>query len=493
MKRQSLHHPRYVFVSTSGSQTDAMELVMITEPRVPQARVTMKSGAGQACTRRGLRVPLVLLMFAASAGLAIATPADGLPPADPAATAGASGEARSPLAYEYIPYGEWAVGEAPTSTPEELDEIFRPKEATVDVPVLDGPIDRFIAATSSFEERTGLRIGFAYTTIFQQASGGPGTRRGFSGDLDIMAAWTLLGRGTANTGQLIFSVEERHNIGPNPASVLRGEIGTLHPITNGFNDRGFVVRDFYWVHRLWDGKFGYALGRGDTSDFFGAHRMQSLNNSFSNRAFSANTTIPSPGHGMFAGISLRPVQDFYGTIGVANAYASTTINDMKYLEEGSFFSFGEFGYTPNIEGLGSGRYRVVLWNIDDRERRAPAPSDNGISIIVDQDLGEHFLVFARYGYADRGRVTGIRQSVETGMGVRGLLGSPDNMTGLAFAYSVPQDSDARDEKIVECFHRWQLTRHTQFSVGVQGIFDPSNADPENDSVAVFTTRLRIAF
>lgn len=416
-----------------------------------------------------------------------ATPSD---PSDP--TIRNPSNPSTDLTFNYTPYNEWAEGEALTSTPEELDDIFRPKNATLDVPALDGPIDRFIAATARLEDSTGLRLGFAYTTIFQQASGGPGRRRGASGDLDIMGAWTLIGRGTPNTGQLIFSFEERHNIGPEPASNLRSVLGTLHPPTNGFNDRGAVVRDVYWIQRLLDGKIGFALGRGDTSDFFGGHRMQSLNNSFSNRSLAANTVIPSPGHGIFAGFSVRPVDEFYATVGTANSYGSTNINDMSYLDESSFFSFGEFGYTPTIEGMGLGAYRVVLWHIDSREERNVSPSDHGFSLIADQRFGERFQIFARYGYADDGRVTGIRQSGEIGMGLRGLLGSDDNMTGLAFAYSEARASGSQDEKILECFHRWQLTRHTQFSVGVQGIFDPSN-DPDTDSVAVFTTRFRIAF
>ena len=399
---------------------------------------------------------------------------------------------KATLSFKYTPYDEWTEGESPTSTSKELDDIYRPKDPTLDAPFVDGPLDRILAATASLEQSTGLRLGFAYTTIFQQASGGPGYRRGASGDLDIMGAWTLLGRGTPNTGQFIFSFEERHKFGPEPASNLRSVLGTLHPPTNGFNDRGEVVRDLYWIQRLLDGKLGFALGRGDTSDFFGAHRMQSLNNSFSNRSLSANTVIPSPGHGMFAGFSVRPVDEFYATVGIANSYGSTTINDIPYLDENSFFSFGEFGYTPTIEGVGLGGYRVVLWHIDSRDIRNVSPSDRGFSLIADQRFGEHFQMFARYGYADDGRVTGIRQSGEVGMGVRGLLGSPDNMTGLAFAYSEARAAGARDEKILEFFHRWQITRHTQFSIGVQGIFDPSN-DPDTDSVAVFTTRLRIAF
>src|SRR5690606_10004674 len=121
--------------------------------------------------------------------------------------------------------------------------------------------------------------------------------------------------------------------------------------------------------------------------------------------------------------------------GIMNGYGSTTINDMKYLDEGDFFTFGEAGFTPHIEGLGRGRYRVLLWHMDARDARGlDLPSDRGFSIILDQELGESLQVFARYGYADEA-VTNIRSSVEAGVGVRGLLGSPDNMTGLAFAYT----------------------------------------------------------
>lgn len=464
---------------------------MFSDPDQPKTRFTRRSRKG--LSKRGSVRALFSFAWCV-AGPAVA--ASGQP--DPAPTSGQTvptpeaDTSKAALSLDYTPYDEWTGGEAPTSTAKELDDIYQPKDATLDVPFFDGPLDRFLAATASLEQSTGLRLGFAYTTIFQQASGGSGYRRGASGDLDIMGAWTLIGRGTPNTGQLIFSFEERHKFGPEPASNLRSVLGTLHPPTNGFNDRGEVVRDVYWIQRLLDGKLGFALGRGDTSDFFGAHRMQSLNNSFSNRSLSANTVIPSPGHGMFAGFSVRPVDEFYATVGIANAYGSTTINDIPYLDENSFFSFGEFGYTPTIEGLGLGGYRVVLWHIDSRDIRNVSPSDRGFSLIADQRIGERFQLFARYGYADDGRVTGIRQSGEFGMGVRGLLGSEDNMTGLAFAYSEARTAGARDEKILECFHRWQFTRHTQFSIGVQGIFDPSN-DPDTDAVAVFTTRLRIAF
>lgn len=383
----------------------------------------------------------------------------------------------------------WEVGETTTATPLELEEIYVPRTGVLDVPGLERPLDQFVEWTTQLEEETGLRLGIAYTMIFQGATGGSGTRNGGSGDLDLFGSWTLLGRGTKDTGQLVFSGEYRHKIGPIPASDLGGEIGTLQRTTNGFNDRGWVVRDVYWLQRLFDDKFGFLLGRADPSDFFGSHRMQNLNSSFSNRAFSANSVVPSPGHGITGGVSIRPTDLFFVTSGLSNAYGRSNINDISTLDEGDFFSFAEFGLTPTIKNLGPGRYRLLVWHIDARDD-LDIPSDQGFSIVLDQDLDERWLVFARYGFADEG-ISGIKSSFEAGVGVRGLLGSAANMTGLGFAYSEPTSDAGRDEKIFEAFHRWQLTRHTQLSIGAQAIIDPSFSD--SDVVGVFTTRFRIAF
>jgi len=394
------------------------------------------------------------------------------------------------LPYEYYPYLGWTGGESLTSTPYELDEIYRPRRGVIDIPELDQPFDRFVEWTAQIEEDIGLRIGFAYTMVFQQLTGGPGTRSGSAGDFDVFGVWTLLGRGTKNTGQLVVSGENRHKIGSLAPFELRNEAGTLQRTTNGFNDRGWVVRDVYWIQRLFEGKLSLGLGRADPSDFFGSHRMQNLNASFFNRAFASNSVVPSPGHGMSAGASFRPTDEFFVTAGISNAYGQTTRSDFDTLDEGDYFTFAEFGYTPTIDKLGQGRYRLLVWHMDSRDDLG-IPSDRGFSVIVDQELGDILQVFARYGFADEG-ITGIRSSFEAGLGFRGLLGSPDNLSGVAFAYSTAPSGAGRDEKILEGFHRWQLTGYTQFAVGAQAIFDPSN-NTDDDVIGVFSARFRIAF
>lgn len=382
-------------------------------------------------------------------------------------------------------------GTAKTAASAELDEIFSPHTATVDTMGLESPLDYLVKQSQALESATGLRLGFAYTMIYQQATNGPGTRDGTSGDIDFISDWTLIGRGTADTGRLVATAEHRFKVGTQPASRVGPETGTLTNTTGGFNDRGWAVRDVFWAQRMFDNRFRFQLGRFDISDNVGAYRMQNINASFSNRAFSALATANFPAHGDGALLTIQPCDTFYATAGATNAYGdSTNWTTSELFDEFDMFYTAEAGYTPTIESLGRGRYALMLWHVDElKDDRAP--DDQGFAVIAEQDLGEVLYGFARYQYADEA-VQNINYSVQTGLGINGLLGSPDNLTGAAFSYADPATRGLRDEKVVEVFHRWQLTRYTQFSVGGQAIFDPSNA-PDDDAIGVLTLRLRIAF
>ncbi|MBX3387360.1 MAG: carbohydrate porin [Phycisphaeraceae bacterium] len=462
---------------------------------MPTARRTLKSApvalTSSTATKRiairaiGLTAAALCVLALTAPTWAQAEPTEPTQPAEPAP------ESVKESVYPYTPYEPWTGGEAPTSTPIELEDIYVPRRGVLDMPALDRPFDQIVDWSRSLEVAIGLRLGFAYTMVFQQATGGPGDRAGSAGDLDLFGTWTLLGRGTKNTGQLVFSGEYRHKIGPISAFDLRNEVGSLQRTTNGFNDRGWVVRDLYWVQRLFEDRLRLGIGRADPSDFFGSHWMQNLNASFFNRAFSANSVVPSPGHGTTGGFSIRPTDEFFITAGLSNMYGRSTINDWDTLDEGDFFTFVEFGFTPTIKDLGRGRYRLLIWHADARVDNGN-PSDRGFSIVADQELGEVLQIFARYGFADEGTLTGIRSSFEIGLGFRGLLGAPNNLTGAAFAYSTAPSGGGQDEKILETFHRWQLTGFTQFSIGAQAIIDPSN-NPDDDVVGVFSARFRIAF
>lgn len=339
-------------------------------------------------------------------------------------------------------------------------------------------------------EKTNLRFGIANTYLFQQATGGPGDRDAGGGDLDLLAKWTAVGAGTKDTGVLAFAAEYRYQIGSQAPSALGGEIGTLLPTTNGFGERPMTVKEAYWDQRFFEDRFRFAVGRIDPENLFGGHRLQSANTFFLNKAFSSNPTVAYPGPGLAAAALVKPVPWMYIDGGITDANGKATVGNFEgFFKDHEFLFFGEAGLTPTWENVGAGRYRLSLWHIDARED-ASKPSDSGVSISLDQDIGETFTVFARYGHAD-GDVTGITNSVQGGVGIKGVLGK-ENLLGVAAAWSQPKDDSKRDEKVIEVFQRFQVTETTQISVGAEVIFDPSNA-PGDDVLGVFSARVRFSF
>lgn len=437
---------------------------------------------------RGCSVALVLIlcMKAATALAQQATPADptSVDPVPPAPQASV---------FEGNPAGE-PLDDPNFSIPghiePDLDIIERDPSNWLGIPPDKEWLNYIRDPLQKLDERYGVLLTGAYTALFQQSIG-PDATAAAAGDFDLTVRWTPIGRGTPNTGSFYFTAENRHTLGALEApSTLGDTIGTLLGTTNGFSDRGWAVKDAYYAQRLFDDRLRVGLGRVDSENLVGNHLLQSANTSFLNQAFSKNVTIAFPGSGAGVAASLRPVKWFYLSGGATNAYGNTTTFTYKELDEWRFFEFVEIGYTPTIENVGESRYRVSIWHMDERER-TDQPSDQGFSLIWDQTIGERITLFARYGYAD-GDALDVHQSAQAGGAITGLFGSAADLTGLAVGWSNPTQNDLRDEKVVEAFHRLQLTGRVQLTLDMQLILDPSHR-PETDALGVFSARLRVSF
>jgi porin len=382
-------------------------------------------------------------------------------------------------------------GEATTNVPAELEEIAVPQPGYLESLGAPSPMRWVVDPLEDLYRRTGLRLGVAHTILFLQPLGGQSSQYGSAGDLDFISAWTLIGRDTPDTGRFIFTTEYRYQVGNQPASLVGRQVGTLVAPTGAFNDRGWVVRDAYWVQRLFGGRLRVLFGRGDPSDYVGAHWLQNVNNSFINRSFSANPSVPFPGHGPLLGVSIRPVDWLYVTAGAANGYSDTTLLGVNSLvDEWDIFTFGEVGWTPTFKGLGEGRYAMGLWHMDARSI-GNLPEDWGMTFIADQNLTDNLQVFARYSYAD-GALTNLRHSAQLGLGYGGLLGRPNDLTGAGFSLNAPVRTSSRNETVVEVFHRFQVTANNQLTVGFQAIANPGNAAEDVPAGMVYL-RLRSSF
>jgi hypothetical protein len=102
-------------------------------------------------------------------------------------------------------YDQFSPGEGATSAIDDLIEIDRPETPITDTATFDTPFAFARRQFDALNEKTGLRLGIAFTALGAQASGA-GDPGGAAGDFDLVSAWTLLGRGTPNTGILVASV-----------------------------------------------------------------------------------------------------------------------------------------------------------------------------------------------------------------------------------------------------------------------------------------------
>lgn len=410
------------------------------------------------------------------------------------ASADAAAEAAEYEAYaESHPYlnDEFSPGEGGEGGIDELENLQEPETPILDPVQYSGLSGLLRGRFDSLYQDTGLRLGFAATALALKAYGADDPS-GSAYDLDFMSGWTLVGRGTQDTGTLVVTGEFRDKLGTDPASRVGPQLGTLINTANAFNDRGWVIRDAYWLQRFNEGKLRVLVGRADTSDYVGQQPMQNVNAQFVNRSFSANPTAPFPGHGPAIGVSYRPGNSFYVTGGVANGYATTTQTGMSSISDSDFFYSAEAGWTPQVAGMGAGRYSVMVWRIDARrENGFNSPSDDGVTLVAGQQLSNRLQVWGRYAHAG-GETTNIRNLGQAGLGYSGLFGSPSNMTGFAASYADPRSNASREEKVVEVFQRIQLSRFTQFSAGLQLVFDPGN-NPDEDDFQLLYARLRHAF
>lgn len=371
----------------------------------------------------------------------------------------------------------------------DVAELGPPREGHTSPEPRKRPLSEISRRVLDFEKKTGVKFGLAYTTLFQQASGGDGIRQAAGGDVDFTIKWTALGRDTKDTGQLVLNAEYRHEMGAITPSQLAGEIGALNGTTNGMNIRPIVVKELYWIQRLNDDKLRYAVGRVDPDGVLAGHALQSANTSFLNKAFSTSPTLPLPGSGAFFGMRFHPNGRFTGSFAAVNARGVTTQMNLDDLfDHGDLLYEGELGWQPKVRGEDQGRYRIALWHVSELDSK---PADWGATLIAEQDFGKQVTFFARAGWADEGTGS-LKEYAEAGAGWKDLGGRKGDLLGAALAWTSAADDTLRDEKVTEVFQRFNFGTNLSLTVSAQLIVDPAKT-PDDDLLAVFSTRLRFWF
>ena len=374
-----------------------------------------------------------------------------------------------------------------------IEDDARSKPATITKRATQGWFDW----KKKVQDEHGFSIGLDYTALSLTSSekGASGDDNAASGMIRVFGSWDLVGRGTKNTGALVYKLENRHSytdISPQAFGFDQGYVGLIEP---PFSDQSTRWTNLYWRQRLNEGKATIVAGMLDVTDFVNVYALASPWTGFMNFAFSTGSAavfIPNDAaFGIAGGAMLSDNLFLIGSL--ANAYTDSTkpfdtVGD--FFSENEYFSSIELGWTRSQGRIYQDNMHVTLWHVDE-SIPAETPGGWGLAFNYSRSLDDDkWMPFVRGGYADDGG-TLLQKSLSVGVGYNAL----GNQLGVAANWGQPNEDsfgpDLDDQFVLEAYYRWQLTEQFAITPDIQYLKDPA-LNPDHDSLWVFGLRGRLA-
>jgi porin len=201
-----------------------------------------------------------------------------------------------------------------------------------------------------------------------------------------------------------------------------------------------------------------------------------------------------PENGLGAVVSFSPGNDWYLNVGIGDANGRKTDLDFNsFFDDKDYFTAAEFGWTPDIQGVGQGYYQLTAWDTDGRRTHTQSKqsSGSGFALRFEQFLGEEFMSFVTYSKSSGG-ATSVRQLATAGIAMLDIGGYQDDIIGVAVGWGQPEDRNLRNQAIAEVFYRMQITDYLQVTPDLQIIKNPSQ-NRSDDTIGVIGLRLRLDF
>jgi porin len=381
----------------------------------------------------------------------------------------------------------------PNATENIIEDDARHKPATITKRLSQGWFDW----KKQLQEDHGFSIGVDYTALSLTSSenGISGDDNASSGMVRLFGSWDLVGRGTKNTGALVYKVEHRHSytdISPQAFGFDQGYVGLIEP---PFSDQGTRWTNLFWRQRMNEGRATIVAGMLDVTDFVDVYALASPWTGFMNFAFSTGSAavfIPNDAtFGIAGGAMLNNNMFLIGN--VANAYTDSTdpfetVDD--FFSENEYFSSIELGWTRSQDRIYQDNMHITLWHVDE-SIPAETPGGWGVAFNYSRSLDDDkFMPFLRGGYADEGG-TLLQKSLSAGLGYN-ING---DQIGVAANWGQPNEDsfgpDLKDQYVLEAYYRWQLTEQIAITPDIQYLIDPA-LNPEHDKLWVFGLRARLA-
>jgi len=352
-----------------------------------------------------------------------------------------------------------------------------------------GALEGYLAWKEQFAGRTGLSFGFDNQLLSMNTDSDSSPSNAAGNVFRFYGAWTATGRGTANSGAMVFKVENRSAIGNRISPQALGpSLGYAGLFTTTFSDAGWILTNLYWRQSLRNGRLSFLIGQVDVTDYVDVNDLASPWAAFGNLAFEI-PTIPAPNQGLGAAMQWR-MNDHWAVLGgIANANGdpSDPIDSTRTLfESGETFKHLAIGWTPDWDDRYSQAVQLTVWQVDDRVE-AGVEGGHGVALAA-SFRSSNWRPFFRAGYSDGGGPSMDRAvGIGTGYDVRG--GS--DLAGIGLNWGRAPDS-SRNQYTMELFYRYDPTDFLQVTPVFQYIVNPAN-DPDTDDILVLGLRARLVF
>lgn len=315
-----------------------------------------------------------------------------------------------------------------------------------------GLFEDFGERRMAWRERIGLDSGVTYHALGMAALLGDDVPSAAGGDLTLQGILAPGRNWREDPLQLRFRLRHRHGLGDPAPSGLDEEIGTLWGVTDGFNDAGFEVPDFYFRHRFARSGIELRYGQMTIDSQLDSHALDGAKQSFLNQAFSSNPAVAFPRFGAGFSLAREFRNGFDLTFGTTNLQGTDDGDQLEFdFDSSDLFSAIQLGYDFKACKQRDSRLQLLLWH-SDAVSSANRPDGQGASFTFEQELaGDALRAFARVAWS-RGGAADVDALVAGGMAWRH---GENNLLGVAAGCGVGSGSGHPVQAVIELFYRWQ--------------------------------------
>lgn len=342
-----------------------------------------------------------------------------------------------------------------------------------------------------------LKFGGDYQTEYLHANPSLSDKDAFSGVFRLYGAYTAFNADSANSGTLIFKVENRHAFGNYHSAqnygFSSGYYGIPGTLFGEYSDHGWGVTNFFWKQQLRDGKSNFIAGIIDPTDFLGIYGMSNPMTSFLNLAFLIDPTMFLPNQGLGVAGSTMLGKNFYAIANIIDANADAQELGFDTLTEGEFFTSFELGWTTEQKRVYFDNIHLTMWHVDEhynsKDHNNDSPEGWGANFSLSWFIDNSWMPYLRGGYSEDGAAL-MQKSLSAGFGH--YMGDTSDLLGFGLNWSEPSDDTLREQITAELFYRLQIAQSIAITPDIQYFKNPA-LNPSESSVVQLGLRARFTF